>query len=161
LIVIATPWALYEHVETNFVGGEWLDSSGNGRHASTLIGSGPIVNNRTLTFTPTNGLQFPAGSIPSSFTIVVVARVVPTASIPVSIFSMLEANDWFLGWEASLEATASFSTPKTPAGSGPSFKFRKIAASNDPASSLVLVDEVRGLSLIDCFDWYSLEKLLI
>jgi hypothetical protein len=137
--ILAFPWAHYTRANETFVHGVWLDSSGNGRHASTLIGSGPLLQNRTLSFTPNSGLQFPASSIPSSFSIVVVARFVSSSNAPSAIFSAVESPTWLLGWANGSEDVVQFSTMKTNAVASPvDFKFRKIAASNSALETVVL-----------------------
>lgn len=132
-----TPWAHYKNANVTFYAGTWHDSSTNGHHASSLIGSAPVLQNRTLVFSPSSGLQFPSGSIPVSFSIVVVARLLNT-SMTSSIFTSLENTDWFLGWKDGSDNFVEFSIAKTLPISGQSdFLFYKIAATNNPSEIAV------------------------
>ena len=117
----------------------WHDSSGNGRDTVAIIGDGPIAENHTLIFTPTDGLVFPPGSIPANFTIAVVARFTDAAASSAAIFSSVESDAWFLGWESGHEDMAQFGILKTAnQTNAPDFKFRRFAASNSPTETAVI-----------------------
>lgn len=136
------PWGHYRRPDLTYSAGVWQDSSGNGRDASDVSGGGPTVVGRALRFNRTQGLRFPAGSIPTNFTIVAVARYV-ASGVSSRVLQAVE-SDWLLGFFQGNEGVAKFGTWKTslsaPPSGTPTFAFRTIVAKNADTLPTVFLD---------------------
>ena len=85
--------------ESTFVK-QWDDVSGNGRHAIDAMGAPTRRTERGIDFIEggtADGIRFPVGSIPTSFTVFVVARYTPGTSSKNRMFEDVTKN-WLHGF---------------------------------------------------------------
>ena len=91
---VTSAWGFYSNPSATFTGSAWYDTSGNNRHA-VVYGGQPTLVDGVLQFVPGQGMQFPPGSIPNQFTIVVRAAMMPGANGRIFTGG---ATNWLLGW---------------------------------------------------------------
>ena len=91
---MTSAWGFYSNPFATYTGSMWYDTSGNNRHAVVYSGQPTLVDG-VLQFVPGQGMQFPPGSIPNQFTIVVRAAMMPGANGRIFTGG---ATNWLLGW---------------------------------------------------------------
>ena len=102
--------------ESTFVK-QWDDVSGNGRHAIDVMGAPTWRTERGIDFIEggtTDGIRFPVGSIPTSFTVFVVARYKPGA-LAANKYRMIEdvTKSWLHGFYDGLAGVCYYEGWKT------------------------------------------------
>ena len=101
------PWALFNRPHDTFRNGQWLDGSGNSRHAT---GNPSVVANH-LHFAASQTMTWPEGSVPREFTIFVRARYSPSGARQRILQG--RAQNWLLGWWSGNVGVAHFGSWKT------------------------------------------------
>ena len=134
------PWGYYTSPELYYTGGVWMDVSGNNNSAVGTNGAMPTIAAGGLHFASTQSMVWPAGSVPSSFTIFVRARYTPGGTKQTRIFQGTTVN-WFLGWWSGNENVAYFNTWMTAqTSSASSFSWMVIAGRNSATGTTVWVN---------------------
>ena len=123
-----------------------MDSSNNSRHATNIFGS-PSTSNSTFYFNTTQGIVFPAGSIPVNFTIFVVARYTPNGQNHNQIATAVEGN-WYLGWHNNTEHAAYYGQTRPPGTayntSTSSKKYHIVVGRNQPGQTSLFLGQHGG-----------------
>ena len=139
---IANPWAHYRMPGLTFNGSQWNDSSTHLRHLTNIFGS-PATSNSTFYFNTTQGMVFPTGSIPTNFTIFVVARYTPNGQAHKQITNAQEGG-WYLGWHNNTEQAAYYGqTLQTGTlfnATAATFKYHIVVGRNQPGHTSLFWD---------------------
>jgi hypothetical protein len=107
LVAGIAPWGYFTNPELYYTGGVWMDVSGNSNNAIGTSGALPTIAAGDLRFNSTQSMVWPAGSVPSSFTIFARARYTPGGAKQGRIFQGNISN-WLLGWWNGNENAAFF-----------------------------------------------------